>query len=291
MARTFEDYQRGYAAMWQQCKLDPATEQNTLRIARVLIQQSTMEHYNAAAEATGVPAGLIAAINYRESGGRFDTYLGNGDPLDRVTTHEPSGRGPFTTWQDGAQDALRPFMRPSDGKWSIEFALYFAENYNGRGYEAHHENSPYIWSQTVLEQQGMFTSDHGYDPTALDHRPGVAALFRAYEQVAPALVLPSIAQTKEAPVAETQPVTKPDPLAPIVSILTEIQSALPMFGGFIPQPFRAVVMIGIPVLEEILSLIEKGQQSGVDHNDLAAFFETIAAHMHAASATLKQPQA
>jgi hypothetical protein len=50
-------------------------------------------------------------------------------------------------------------------------------------------------------------------------------------------------------------------------------------------------MIGIPVLEEILSLIEKGQQSGVDHNDFAAFFETIAAHMHAASATLKQPQA
>lgn len=290
MSRGFSDYERGYAAMWQRCKLDAATEQNTLRIARLLVQQAPMEHYNAAAAATGVPAGLIAAINYRESGGRFDTYLGNGDPLDRVTTHVPAGRGPFATWQEGAADALKQFAAPSDGKWSIEYALYFAENYNGRGYEAHHENSPYIWSQTVLEEAGLFTSDHGYDPTALDRRPGVAALFRAYEQVAPALVLPSLAQPTETTMAETQPTAQLDILAPITSILTEVQSALPIFGRFIPQPLGTIVLIGVPVLEAILQLIEKGQQQGVHQNDFAAFFETLAAHMHAASATLKQPQ-
>lgn len=291
MSKTFEQMRAGYRNLWQRCALDPSTEQNTLRIARLLIAPAAMEHYNAAAAATGVPAGLIAAINYRESSGTFDAYLGNGDPLSKVTTHEPAGRGPFTTWEEGAADALKDRERPRDGQWSIEFALYFAEDFNGRGYQAHNENSPYVWSQTNLEQQGMFTTDHGYDPAVIDRRPGIAALFRAFEQVAPALVLPPSAQPKEAPVAETQPATKADPLAPIITILQEVQSALPMFGGFIPQPFRSVVLIGIPVLEEILSLIEKGQQSGVDHNDFASFFETIAAHMHAASATLKQPQA
>lgn len=289
MTRTFENYQRGYAAMWQRCKLDPATEQNTLRIATLLVRAAPMEHYNAAAAATGVPAGLIAAINYRESGGRFDTYLGNGDPLDRVTTHEPRGRGPFSTWQEGATDALRPFARPSDGRWSIEFALYFAENYNGRGYEAKHENSPYIWSQTVLEEAGMFTTDHGYDPTAVDRRPGVAALFRAYEQVAPALVLPSFAQPKEATVSEPQATPRPDPLLPIINILTEVQSALPMVGGFIPAPFGAIAMIGVPILDDILILIDKAQQGTVHQNDFAHFFDTLSAHFKTVSTTLKQP--
>jgi len=288
---SFDEMRAGYRNLWQRCALDPRTEQNTLRIARLLIAPAAMEHYNEAAAATGIPAGLIAAINYRESGGRFDAYLGNGDPLDRVTTHEPKGRGPFATWQAGAIDALQPRERPKDGKWSIEYALFFAEDYNGRGYQKHDENSPYVWSQTNLEQQGMFTSDHGYDPSVTDRRPGVAALFRAFEQVAPALVLPTSAPATEAPMADQPAQAKPDPLAPIISILTEIQSALPMFGGFIPQPFRSIVMIAVPVVEEILTLIEKGQQGGVHQGDVAQLFDALSAHMKAASATLKPPQA
>ena len=48
--------------------------------------------------------------HYRESNFNFDTYLGNGQSLARVTTIVPKGRGPFTgpdAFINGAIDALR----------------------------------------------------------------------------------------------------------------------------------------------------------------------------------------
>lgn len=63
--------------------------------------------YRDVSKATGVPALWPMATNERESGGRLDRYLGNGERLDRVTRLVPKGRGPFRDWTEGAIDALR----------------------------------------------------------------------------------------------------------------------------------------------------------------------------------------
>ena len=43
----------------------------------------------------------------RDSTFDFDTYLGTGEPLNRVTRLEPKGRGPFKSFEDGAVDAFK----------------------------------------------------------------------------------------------------------------------------------------------------------------------------------------
>src|SRR5689334_20665118 len=44
-----------------------------------------------------VPWWFIAIVSVREYGGppHWDKQLGQGDPLNQVSTHEPVGRGPF----------------------------------------------------------------------------------------------------------------------------------------------------------------------------------------------------
>lgn len=44
---------------------------------------------------TGVPWFFTALCHYRESNFDFDTYLGNGESLHRVTKLVPKGRGPL----------------------------------------------------------------------------------------------------------------------------------------------------------------------------------------------------
>jgi lysozyme family protein len=58
--------------------------------------------YQAVEKRTGVPWPFIAVTHEREASQRWDTQLGQGDPLNRVSVHVPKGRGPFSTWEDGA---------------------------------------------------------------------------------------------------------------------------------------------------------------------------------------------
>jgi lysozyme family protein len=83
---------------------------------------------------TGVPWWFVGLCHYRESNFNFDTYLGNGQSLARVTTIVPKGRGPFTgpdAFTNGALDALRleGFIGASD--WGVARTLYRLEGFNG----------------------------------------------------------------------------------------------------------------------------------------------------------------
>jgi lysozyme family protein len=289
VTKPFSSYERGYAAMWAKAELPAASKAATLATARNIWTPPAIDRYLTAAAATGVPALLIAALNYRESGARFDRYLGNGDPLDKVSVNVPAGRGPFRTWHDGAIDALAPMQRPADGIWSIPFMLYVAENYNGRGYEKHNENSPYIWAQTNLEQPGLFVRDHQFDPKGDDARPGVAALFLAFTTIAPHLLPTETPPAPGATMTQLQPVTKADPLEPLINILDEVKGALPMFAAFVPPPFNMILTIGVPALEDILKFLETTRAQGVTQPSLADFLDKIKTHIEAMNAQLRKP--
>jgi lysozyme family protein len=136
--------------------------------------------YQAIEAKTGVPWSHIAVLHRRESDANFNTYLGNGDPLSHATVNEPAGRGPFSgpnAFFNGGVDALH-----LDGldkvvpPWPIEKMLYWAEIFNGAGYDMHGRPSPYLWGGTNIQVAGKYVGDGRWKSTVWDTQPGCAPM-------------------------------------------------------------------------------------------------------------------
>lgn len=147
-------------------------------VARALIDPVAKARYLAVAARTGVPWYFIAVVHEREADQKWNTQLGQGDPLNRVSVHVPAGRGPFATWEDGAVDALvncAPYAaRTKD--WSIGSLLTMLEEYNGLGYANRGIPSPYVWSGTDQYKSGKYIRDGVFDANAVDVQLGCAGL-------------------------------------------------------------------------------------------------------------------
>ncbi len=169
------------AARWQVAKLTRTLE--FASVAKRLVADKA--RYLAVAARTGVPWFFIAVAHEREASQNFNTQLGQGDPLNRVSTHVPKGRGPFNTWEDGACDALlhcAPYAsRNTD--WSIGGTLTMLEQYNGLGYANRGVPSPYVWSGTDQYVRGKYVADGRFDPSAVDKQLGCAGLIMAMQQL------------------------------------------------------------------------------------------------------------
>ena len=145
--------------------------------------------YQAVAARTGVPWAFIAVVHEREASQNWQTQFGQGDPLDRVSVHVPRGRGPFKTWEDGAYDALvncSPFASRNKD-WGIGATLTKLEEYNGLGYAARNQPSPYVWSGTDQYKSGKYVRDGVYDPSVVDSQPGCAGLLMAMMSIDPSI--------------------------------------------------------------------------------------------------------
>lgn len=170
-----------YATQWNNMKIRPVRSGEFEDYAQFAIHNKT--RYVEIADASGVPWEMIAVIHRRESNSRFDTYLGNGQPLSQVTTEVPRGRGPFhgpNAFFDGAIDALKVDGLSSVKDWRLEKMLYFCQAFNGFGY---HGPSPYIWGGTNIQERGKYIRDHVYDPNAWDTQPGCAPILWAIAQL------------------------------------------------------------------------------------------------------------
>lgn len=129
---------------------------------------------------THVPWPLIAVIHEREASGSWAANLAQGDPWNHVSIHVPRGRGPFTSWEDAAVDALMncPPYAGKNTDWSIGGALTLLEEYNGLGYARMGIPSPYIWADTDQYVKGKYVSDGHFDPNVVDQQIGCAALLK-----------------------------------------------------------------------------------------------------------------
>lgn len=127
---------------------------------------------------TSVPWPVIAVIHERESSQSWAASLAQGDPWSHMSIHVPRGRGPFPSWEAAAEDALVicPPHAAHWEDWSIGGALVLLEQYNGLGYAARGIPSPYIWSGTNQYIRGKYIADGHFDPNAIDHQIGCAAL-------------------------------------------------------------------------------------------------------------------
>lgn len=149
-------------------------------VAKRLSAPEAKARYQAVEKITGVPWQFIAVVHEREASQRWNTQLGQGDPLNRKSVHVPKGRGPFKTWEEGAVDALvncAPYAAKNKD-WSVGGTLAMLEKYNGLGYATKGLPSPYLWAGTDQYVKGKYVADGKYDPNAVDQQLGCAGLLK-----------------------------------------------------------------------------------------------------------------
>lgn len=234
-ALKFENVRAEYADLWRSMRIDPARVPAFQATAKRLLKG--MDRYKAVSRATGVPAAMIAILHERESGADFSTYLGNGEPLNRVTRIVPIGRGPFRNFEEGAIDALAIDGLSKIKDWTLETMLYKAEAFNGFGYRGKGIRSPYLWGGTNHQQRGKYVRDGVFDATVMDTQLGAAgvlfSLMMADTDLAIKLATPETASSsptrppappqaptapKPAPTVNPPPVTGPDPKTAVAGI-------------------------------------------------------------------------
>ena len=161
---------------WLNVHVNPTLIPTINQVAKRLCDAKS--RYQVVETATNVPWPIIAVIHEREASQSWKANLAQGDPWDNVSIHVPRGRGPFKSWEDAAIDALvncPPFAaRWTD--WTIGGALVLLEEYNGLGYANRGVPSPYLWASTDQYVRGKYIADGHYDPNAVDHQIGCAAL-------------------------------------------------------------------------------------------------------------------
>jgi lysozyme family protein len=173
---------------------------------------------------SGVSWIFVAVSHYRESSQNFARNLGQGDPLNKVTTHVPVGRGPFlgpTAFEDGAVDALvncAPHAARNKD-WSIASLLTLLEQYNGMSYANAGRPSPYVWSGTDQYTIGKVVVDHGPIEPIVDKQLGCAGLIMTIMKLDPSI-------TFDDKIADAEP-------TPILDA-TWLQTSLNMLGATPP---------------------------------------------------------
>jgi lysozyme family protein len=199
--------------------------------------EASRARYEEVSSRTGVPWDVIGVIHYRESSGSFAGVLHNGQKIigtGRKTTIVPKGRGPFSSWEQAAVDALMN-CHPFAGKnkdWSIAGTLDLLERYNGLGYRKKGLPSPYLWAGTDQYVKGKYVADGKYDPNHVDQQLGVAALLKKIrgdeeKPVQPAKPAPA---PSPAPVPQSPPAAKPVAKRGFWTIIFEIIGKL-LKGG------------------------------------------------------------
>lgn len=181
--------------------------------------------YQAVEAKTGVPWFVTAVIHQRESSQNWKGSLAQGDPWDRVSTHVPRGRGPFSSWEEAAIDALVK-CGPYASKWkdwSPGGAMTLLELYNGLGYSNKGRPSPYVWSGTDQYAKGKYVADGLYDPEAVDKQLGCAGLILAMKALDPSIVFKGIGAVlppaPPPPDIEPVPPTKPSAFAAFIAAI------------------------------------------------------------------------
>ncbi len=189
----FEIYKQKYLDNWASLEIRENRFKDAREYARKLLSHKAI--YLVIEDRTGVPWWFVGLCHYRECGFGLNKYLGNGQPLNKVTTEQPPGRGPFLdpdAFADGAADALCYQRLDTNKDWSIAKVLYLLEAYNGFGYRQYGVNSPYLYGGSTAygppeSKAGKYTRDKHFDPNAVDTQLGAAVILKALLQLDPSI--------------------------------------------------------------------------------------------------------
>ena len=189
---SFENIKAEYERNWSNMRIRPARVEVANETARKALRGKDI--YKQIEARCGVCWWFCALLHSRESDFDFDTYLGNGQSLHRVTTIVPKGRGPFASFVDGAVDALQLEGYVGARDWSIAKVLFRLEKFNGFGYRGRSVNSPYLWGGSNIygppeQRAGKFVSDGVFDSNKVDPQLGAAVILQAMIALDPSITL------------------------------------------------------------------------------------------------------
>lgn len=220
-------------ARWAVAKFTKSTHINA--VAEKISENRS--RYEIVAKATGVPWDVIGVIHYREASGSFSGVLHNGQKIigtGKKTTLVPKGRGPFSTWEDAAIDALVicPPYAAKNKDWSIAGTLDILERYNGLGYRNKGLPSPYLWAGTDQYVKGKYVADGKYDPNHVDQQLGVAPILMKLRESKPETVtvnVPTGANTVTTPKQESPKKLWAVLAALVISVATGVAKQMGLF--------------------------------------------------------------
>lgn len=212
-------------ARWKVCAILPSRQPVFDSVARRLCAPGAKARYQWVEKQTGVPWFTIAIIHERECSQNWNGNIAQGDPWSKVSTRVPKGRGPFTSWENAAIDALVN-CAPKAAKWtdwSVGGMLTILELYNGLGYangpvakgvKYPPMPSPYIWAGTSVQKPGKYVADGVFDPEKMDTQLGCAGMLMAMAKLDSSIVLTTLpgvgnATTRISPSLPQVPVTPP----------------------------------------------------------------------------------
>lgn len=170
--------------MLRTCKLNKAGESTVLKACAKIIQHKN--RYESIGLASQIPWWVIAVIHHRENGNDFSGVLHNGERIigkGVKTKLVPAGRGPFSTFEEAAIDALSLTAASKVGTWNVPNSLDFLEKYNGLGYRKRGLPSPYLWSFTSKYVSGKYVKDGVFDSKAVDKQIGCVALMLGFQKL------------------------------------------------------------------------------------------------------------
>lgn len=188
MAFSVENLKLANAKRWEAAKLTRASEYTNGKYAPVPRILAAKNRYELIERQTGVHRVFTACAHYRESNLNFSRQLAQGDPLSQVSRNVPKGRGPFSTFEAGAYDALvvcqpKAALNPLWKSPAImPGMLTLLEMYNGLGYARMGRPSAYVWAGTDQYVSGKYVSDGVYSSTAVDTQLGVAGLIMTLQK-------------------------------------------------------------------------------------------------------------
>lgn len=176
MKPAFEALKSEYRSLWTGMAINASAATKAETAATRI--RNFRNRYISIEKSTGVPWFFIGLSHLREASLNFNCYLGNGQPLNQVTTIVPKGRGPFLTFEDGAIDALRLQGLMAIKDWSLERIAYCLEGFNGFGYRSHGVHSPYLWAGTNRYKSGKYVRDGEFDANVVDIQLGCMAVLK-----------------------------------------------------------------------------------------------------------------
>lgn len=221
-APSLEQRKSEYIKQWSTMKVRPERVVAVDAAARKLLANKS--RYLAVARQVGktMPWFVIAAIHDREalkdkSGfPSFNSVLHNGQKIigtGKKTTLVPKGRGPFSSWEDAAFDALMmpPHALQNVPSWPIERICYELEKWNGWGYWYRGDrSSAYLWAGTNIDNGGKFVADGVWSASAQDQQQGAMAIIKRLSELDPS-VAQAISSGAAPVAAPTTPSTAPTP--------------------------------------------------------------------------------
>jgi len=198
-----------------------------------------IDSYVATSAATKIPAAWIGPTDCREDDCNPNAGIGQGDPWRQVSRHVPAGHGPFASKAAADQFYLHydhiDVLEPGVSAWTLPYACYCWERWNGFGPRAYGRISGYLFScMDVYDtpayggygKGGKYVADKRWSSTAVDVQPGAVPLYLELIKIRPDLTISAIPVIAGA----TVPLV---PAAPPVGVhdAAALQAVLNMLGA------------------------------------------------------------